>query len=358
MAVNHIWENEFAKRYYSTQGSVNFFDYSKTYEKPPFAFTVNGIPFLPFGSVNAIMGQPGNGKSMMASIIAIAALKGVYCGFQWNDASRCPNVLYFDTEQMEYESALHAKRIVGAAGRNTNQRYIDFNYLRATEGQGADECRHQLMDAVIKAEPNIIIIDGAPDCVRSINEELECKDFVDLVREIAVTYNAVAICVAHQNHGTDKMLGFLGSILERKVTNALEVIKHKKDDKKITETPSFFEVKTIKVRGQDIGNFTFKMEYDGECVIPLISADSSEAIKETAENEDVKAIAAEIFKGREDTPFESQKSILTAIRTTYNIGTDRAKTILDKMVDDGIVLARPIDAKTKRIIYEYNPLPF
>lgn len=304
------------------------------------------------------MGQPGNGKSMVASIIAIAALRGEYWGLKWNDTSRNPNVLYFDTEQMVYESAYHAKRIISAAGRNTGKLYDDFHYLRANEGVNVEECRQLLMAGVREIEPNVIIIDGAPDCVRSINDEIECKDFIDFIREMAAAYCAVVICVAHQNHGTDKMLGFLGSILERKETNGLEVIKHKDSKEGFLDKPPFYEVRTVKVRGEDIEGFTFRLEYDGEFVIPFITSVKNSKVKEeVVRNNDFRAIAAEVFK--EKTVYGSKNKLTTAIRVTYCKSKDWAEARLQEMVDNRLVLVHPKDAQNKQCVYEYyKELPF
>ncbi len=356
MAIEHIWENEFAKRYFSNHRSVNFFDYSMAYDKPPYAFSFNGVPSLPFGSLNAIMGQTGQGKSNFAAAIAIAALRfrfGEDCGLRWADTNILPKVLHFDTEQITYESAEYGKRIVSGAGRNTRELYPDFNYIRADEGKSADENREWLMNAVRDSEPNVIIVDGVSDCVRSINEETECKDFIDMLREMAIVYNAVVICIAHQNHGTDKMLGFLGSMLERKATNIWEVIKHKEKEpeKAFPDIPPFFEVKTIKARGKDVGNFTFKMEYNGEYDIPKITfPTNAETIKETVQNNDFKAIAAEIFKG--EISIIGTSVIVDVIRRKYSKGTTWARERLKEMIESGIVNEIPYGTQQKQYVYK------
>ena len=71
---------------------------------------------------------------------------------------------------------------------------------------------------------------------------------------VATHYQAAMMCVLHQNPGTAKLTGHLGSAAMRKVTDILVVSKVKKNGEIL------FNVEAVKARGhQDIEDWAFRV---------------------------------------------------------------------------------------------------
>jgi hypothetical protein len=73
--------------------------------------------------------------------------------------------------------------------------------------------------------------------------------------QTATHYKISLWCILHQNPGGEKLVGHLGSFLERKVTDIFEVKKEKND--KTGEV--LFRVKQKKARSQDVDEWKFRV---------------------------------------------------------------------------------------------------
>jgi len=67
-------------------------------------------------------------------------------------------------------------------------------------------------------------------------------------------------CVLHENPTAEKMVGTLGSVLQRKVTECFTVVKHKHDKNYPTMPDIFFQVQQPKARGKDLEDWCFKID--------------------------------------------------------------------------------------------------
>ena len=85
----------------------------------------------------------------------------------------------------------------------------------------------------------------------------------------ATKYEASIWCVLHENPTFDKMVGTLGSVLQRKVTEGFAVRKHKqanesKDKKRSDRPPIYFTVEQLKVRRYDQDDWDFEVINNAE----------------------------------------------------------------------------------------------
>ena len=79
---------------------------------------------------------------------------------------------------------------------------------------------------------------------------------------MATHYDMSTWCVLHENPTTEKMVGSLGSIAQRKVTEVFAVRKHKNEkekDKKPGRPPIYFSVEQLKARGKDVDDWDFEI---------------------------------------------------------------------------------------------------
>jgi hypothetical protein len=73
--------------------------------------------------------------------------------------------------------------------------------------------------------------------------------------QVASHYNISVWCIVHQNPGGEKLVGHLGSFLERKVTDVFQT-KKDKNDKTGDVT---FTVSQKKARGRDVADWQFRV---------------------------------------------------------------------------------------------------
>jgi hypothetical protein len=81
---------------------------------------------------------------------------------------------------------------------------------------------------------------------------------------LATHYDTSMWLVLHENPMVDKLVGTLGSITQRKVSEIFTVRKHKQSDEKNSERRPdrpeiYFTVQQLKARGRDIGNWDFQV---------------------------------------------------------------------------------------------------
>ena len=82
---------------------------------------------------------------------------------------------------------------------------------------------------------------------------------------LATYYDASLWAVLHENPLVDKLVGTLGSITQRKVSEIFTVIKVKQSDLKESDrNPAlpdiYFRVKQVKARGRDVEDWLFRYE--------------------------------------------------------------------------------------------------
>ena len=82
---------------------------------------------------------------------------------------------------------------------------------------------------------------------------------------MATFYDASLWAVLHENPLVDKLVGTLGSITQRKVSEIFTVIKVKQSDLKESDRNTalpdiYFRVKQVKARGRDVEDWLFRYE--------------------------------------------------------------------------------------------------
>lgn len=104
-------------------------------------------------------------------------------------------------------------------------------------------------------KPTAVFIDGLLDVIADFNDNVECQELIYKCMQVASHYNISVWCCVHQNPGGEKLVGHLGSFLERKVTDIFKT-KKDKDDKTGDVT---FTVKQLKARGRDVEDWQFRV---------------------------------------------------------------------------------------------------
>ena len=238
--------------------STDYLDFTKPYEKPLKTLSMDGVPFAPLKGIHALTGQSGHGKTMLFSQFMAAILNGEFGGLRYelSDLICNPKVLYIDTEMEEENTIAVKNRVCQMSNRNPQQSYDDFKILMLRETEEAIDRWRKTLKAIYEVKPTIVFIDGLLDLVNDFNKNDECQRLIYRCMQVASHYGISVWCLVHQNPGnTTKLVGHLGSMLERKVTDVFCCIKETND--KTGEVT--FTVKQTKARGRDVPKWKFRV---------------------------------------------------------------------------------------------------
>ena len=251
------------RKWYGTPTDGLLLDFSKPYTPPKWTLSHNGISFAKRGDLHIVGGKAGHGKTAFMSQIMAAILCGKFGGMVCQIDGEEPSVLYIDTEQSEDDTIAIKNRVCTLANidyRVPNER---FKVARLRDTTQALERYKQILQLMWDIKPTVVFIDGLLDIVNDYNSQEECSQIIRELMAVSTAMNMSMWCVLHENPMTDKLVGSLGSIAERKVTEVFIIRKHKAphQDKRFKDFPNvFFEIKQTKARGKDQEDWYFVVE--------------------------------------------------------------------------------------------------
>ena len=287
-------------------------DFTKPYTPPRYLLSWNGIGFAPLGGIQAITGQAGNGKTMTIAQMIAAILGGEFGGLRYElgEDIKEPRVLYIDTEMEESNTIAMKNRVLTMTGRDVGVQYDDFVVLMLREAQSKDNktsaalMRWRLtLKALYQYRPTVAFIDGLLDVVNDFNSNTECAETIYKCMQAATHYNISLWCLVHQNPGADKLVGHLGSMLERKVTDIFVTKKDKND----TTGEATFNVHQMKARGRDVPDWKFRVLPVGGWGVPE-QLNTEPKLNDAPEN-----IKAWLTTGRYDIEWPASKDKIKSI---------------------------------------------
>jgi hypothetical protein len=244
----------------STEGLL--LDFAKPYTPPKWTLKHNGISFAKRGDLHIVGGKAGHGKTAFMSQIMATLLNGQFgnmtCQIEGN-----PSILYIDTEQSEDDTIAIKNRVCTLSGIDYRVPQPRFKVARLRDVTDTQLRYKQILQLMWEIKPDVVFIDGLLDIVNDYNNQTECSDLIRELMAVSTAMNMSMWCVLHENPMTDKLVGSLGSIAERKVTEVFVIRKHKgpHSEKRFKDFPTvFFEVKQTKARGKDQEDWYFTVE--------------------------------------------------------------------------------------------------
>ena len=279
------------------------------YEQPVWTLSWCGVPFAPLGNIHALTGQSGHGKTMTFSQIITAILGGQFGNLKCVLPDDVPRTaLYVDTEMSKNDTLRVRERIYRMLGWRWGEHHPELKIQRLRDVQmikvaqqptmnGQSQQREEkaaktglplqevriavmrwkmILQAIWEIRPTVAVIDGMIDIIRDYNDIEECQELITKCMQVSSYYNCSVWCLVHQNPGrTDKMVGSIGSILERKVTDVLATVKEKnKDTGAVT-----FTVTQLKARGADVPDWQYYVEDDRDHIgMPKMINNDTEAM--------------------------------------------------------------------------------
>lgn len=261
-----------ADEWFDIDISGDLLDFAEPYRPPRYTMERDGVPFADVGELHIISGKPGHGKTGLMSQLMATVLCGQHGKTIRRDVPHLVGdheelvpirVLYIDTEQGKDDTIAIKNRVCSMAGIDYTKPTQQFTILRLRDTEEAKDRWRKILKAIHTVRPTDIFLDGMLDIVKDYNDQTECQPIVRRCMMTATEYDASLWAVLHENPLVDKLVGTLGSITQRKVSEIFTVIKVKQADLKPNERRAdlpdiYFKVKQVKARGRDVGDWLFE----------------------------------------------------------------------------------------------------
>lgn len=177
------------------------------------------------GNFSAIIGKAKSKKTYLLSAIAacIIGKRLMWDKFQGGIEAGKDLVLYFDTEQGEWDSWNVIRRIALMAGNVYKDKFKAYNLRRFTPLERCQIIEFALM--MYGDEAGFVVIDGIADLASGINDEDEATRVVSLLLRWTKDYECHIATVIHQNKNDNFATGHLGSAIMKKTEIIISVTK-------------------------------------------------------------------------------------------------------------------------------------
>ena len=270
--------------WFETKVDDDFLDFDEPYRPPRYTMERDGVPFADVGELHIISGKPGNGKTGLMSQLEAATLGGKFGNTLRRDVGhivrdeqgnivmgedhrplfqqRPTRILHIDTEQGKDDTIAFKNRVISMSGVDKDEAKEHFFILRLRDTELAIDRWKKILKAIWQVQPTDIFLDGMLDIVEDYNDQKECQPIIRKCMMLATHYDTSLWAVLHENPLVDKLVGTLGSITQRKVSEIFTVIKVKQADLKESERRAdlpdiYFRVKQNKARGRDVADWLF-----------------------------------------------------------------------------------------------------
>lgn len=345
--------------------SQDFLDFDEPYRPPRYTMERDGVPFADVGELHIISGKPGNGKTGLMSQLEAATLGGQFgntisrhvghiqrddVGNIINDEHNQPvykprpvRILHIDTEQGKDDTIAFKNRVISMSGIDPQEAKEHFSILRLRDTELAKDRWCKILKAIWQVQPTDIFLDGMLDIVEDYNDQVECQPIVRKCMMLATHYDTSLWAVLHENPMVDKLVGTLGSITQRKVSEIFTVIKVKQCDLKPNEQRPdlpdiYFRVKQNKARGRDVQDWYFRYVTNaGGWGQPVEIEDNGQRIVDTKEMELLKEADA-LFKSYNWTSTGATYTDLDRFVRSKGVTSNRKiSTLFNTAMENGII---------------------
>lgn len=258
-------------KWFDEDVTADFLDFTEAYTPPRYTLERNGVPFANIGELHVVSGKAGHGKTNLMSQFMATLLCGQLGNTKYRDGVKEAVILYIDTEQGKDDTIAIKNRVCSLAGMPYDQPMQRFRILRLRDTEEAVERWRKILKAVWLVTRDMgqdqclhLFLDGLLDIVEDYNDQTECQPIIRKCMMLATHYDTSMWLVLHENPMVDKLVGTLGSITQRKVSEIFTVRKHKQSEEKPSERRAdrpdiYFTVQQLKARGRDVANWDFEV---------------------------------------------------------------------------------------------------
>ena len=366
--------------WFETQVDDDFLDFDEPYRPPRYTMEREGVPFADVGELHIISGKPGNGKTGLMSQLEAATLGRQFGNTLARDVGhivrdehgnivngedsrplfqqRPTRILHIDTEQGKDDTIAFKNRVISMSGVDKDEAKEHFFILRLRDTELAIDRWKKILKAIWQVQPTDIFLDGMLDIVEDYNDQKECQPIIRKCMMLATHYDTSLWAVLHENPLVDKLVGTLGSITQRKVSEIFTVIKVKQADLKENERRAdlpdiYFRVKQNKARGRDVADWLFYYVTNaGGWGQPVEIEENGAKVMNIAESKEIQMMkdADTLFKGYNWTTSGARWTDLDRYVRSKGISSSKFSDLLSLACEKGILYR---DDKKK---YHYHGL--
>ena len=229
-------------------------------DPPTIALKIGESIVSTLGNVSTLIGKAKSRKTFLICILLSIALTK---DFIFNKlTSHLPpdkqTIILFDTEQSKFHVQLALLRICKMIGVKEPPTIKVYGLRKYTPAE-----RLQIIEYAINNIPNIgiVFIDGAKDCITSINDEEQATMLVSKFLKWTEELNIAIITVLHMNKSDSNARGHIGTELINKSESVLSITKSEIDD-------NISIVKAEACRNIDFEPFGFEINEEG---VPIVA---------------------------------------------------------------------------------------
>ena len=250
-------------------------------------------------------------------------------------------MLYIDTEQEKENTAKVARRVHWLCGWPLNEPNDRFHviWLRAED---SNEGRWAKVRAAIgKYKPLAVFVDGIRDVLGDFNDLKESASLIDQCMSMSTYLHCTFWSVLHENPGSDKMRGHLGTEAANKASDVIRVTKKK------TASGVKFEVEQIAARGRDIDPWEFVVTDDaGKLGVPkivnsgvqLLNNDNKQIKFANEEwNRMTNFLGSELGTAKSLSKIKLERAMMKALK----YGSPKCRRFINYAIETGILIERP-----------------
>ena len=289
-------------KWFDEDVTADFLDFTEQYSPPRYTLERYGVPFANIGELHVVSGKAGHGKTNLMSQFMATLLCGQLGNTKYREGVKEAVILYIDTEQGKDDTIAIKNRVCSLAGMPYDQPMQRFRILRLRDTEEAVERWRKILKAVWLVTRDMrqdqclhLFLDGLLDIVEDYNDQKECQPIIRKCMMLATHYDTSMWLVLHENPMADKLVGTLGSITQRKVSEIFTVRKHKQSEEKPSERRAdrpdiYFTVQQLKARGRDVANWDFEVTTENGWGTPreLLDQPSTPAFKTSHTAEELK----------------------------------------------------------------------
>jgi len=185
------------------------------------------IPIGTDGNFSFVQAFPKVGKSFFISLLVSAYQSGgnKYSG-NIKGHRRGRKIIHFDTEQGKFHCQKVFRRPVIMNELKTDDNYHTYALRAMTPNERVNFIEYILFDKYNEDKIGLIIVDGVADLLNDVNSMTETNYVVQKIMTWTAKKQCHLLTIIHQNFGSDKPTGNLGSALEKKAETQIKLEKN------------------------------------------------------------------------------------------------------------------------------------
>ena len=185
------------------------------------------IPIGTDGNFSFVQAFPKVGKSFFMSLLVSAYQSGSndYTG-KIKGHRRGRKIIHFDTEQGRFHVSKLARRPLVMNKMQNDDNYHIYAMREFGWQSKIDFIEHILFNKFENEKIGLIVLDGCADLCSDVNNMEQANNVAEKLLQWSGKLNCHLTTIIHQNFGSDKPSGNLGSALEKKAETQIKLEKN------------------------------------------------------------------------------------------------------------------------------------